>query len=47
MASSGLRPGCDTLVCSSLTYHSGAVGVLGGGGARIRPVVPQGCRRAS
>ncbi len=44
MASGGLRPGGNTLVCGSRTYDSGAVGVLVGGGARIRPVVSQGCR---
>jgi small ligand-binding sensory domain FIST len=44
MASGGLRPGGNSLVIDSRTYDSGAVGVLVGGGVRIRPVVSQGCR---
>lgn len=44
MASGGMRPGANTLVIDSRTYDSGAVGVLVGGGVRIRPVVSQGCR---
>ena len=44
MASGGMRPGGNTLVIGSRTYDSGAVGVLVGGGVRIRPVVSQGCR---
>ncbi|MFM9059417.1 MAG: FIST N-terminal domain-containing protein [Planctomycetaceae bacterium] len=44
MASGGLRPGGNTLAIGARTYDSGAVGVLVGGGARIRPVVSQGCR---
>ena len=44
MASGGLRPGGNTLAIGSRTYDSGAVGVLVGGGVRIRPVVSQGCR---
>jgi len=44
MASGGFRPGGNTLVIDSRTYDSGAVGVLVGGGVRIRPVVSQGCR---
>lgn len=44
MASGGMRPGGNALVIDSRTYDSGAVGVLVGGGVRIRPVVSQGCR---
>jgi small ligand-binding sensory domain FIST len=44
MASGGYEPGCNTLVVGSRTYDSGAVGVVIGGGVRIRPVVSQGCR---
>lgn len=44
MASGGMRPGGNTLVIDSRTYDSGAVGVVVGGGVRIRPVVSQGCR---
>lgn len=44
MASGGMRPGGNSLVVGSRTYDSGAVGVLVGGGVRIRPVVSQGCR---
>jgi len=44
MASGGMRPGGNALVIGSRTYDSGAVGVLVGGGVRLRPVVSQGCR---
>jgi len=44
MASGGTRPGSNTLVTGTRTYDSGAVGVVIGGGVRIRPVVSQGCR---
>ena len=44
MASGGYEPGCNTLVVSPRSYDSGAVGVVIGGGVRIRPVVSQGCR---
>lgn len=44
MASGGSRPGTNTLVVDSRTYDSGAVGVVIGGGVRVRPVVSQGCR---
>jgi small ligand-binding sensory domain FIST len=44
MASGGLRPGGNALAINARTYDSGAVGVLVGGGVRIRPVVSQGCR---
>lgn len=44
MASGGHEPGCNTLVVGSQSYDSGAVGVVIGGGVRIRPVVSQGCR---
>ena len=44
MASGGYQPGSNTLVVGSRSYDSGAVGFLIGGGARIRPVVSQGCR---
>jgi small ligand-binding sensory domain FIST len=44
MASGGMRPGDNTLVVDSRTYDSGAVGVIVGGGVRIRPVISQGCR---
>lgn len=44
MASGGYQPGANTLVVGSRTYDSGAVGFVVGGGARIRPVVSQGCR---
>jgi small ligand-binding sensory domain FIST len=44
MASGGFQPGANTLVVGSRTYDSGAVGFVVGGGARIRPVVSQGCR---
>lgn len=44
MASGGAEPGSNTLVLGSRTEDSGAVGLLVGGGVRIRPVVSQGCR---
>jgi len=44
MASGGSRPGANTLVVGERTYDSGAVGAVIGGGARMRPVVSQGCR---
>lgn len=44
MASGGMTPGSNTLVCNEGTYDSGAVGVMVGGGVRVRPVVSQGCR---
>ena len=44
MASGGFQPGGNTLVVGSRTYDSGAVGFVVGGGARVRPVVSQGCR---
>lgn len=44
MASGGLAPGSNTLVCNGGTYDSGAVGVVVGGAVRVRPVVSQGCR---
>jgi len=44
MASGGSRPGGNTLVMDRQTYDAGAVGVIIGGGVRIRPVVSQGCR---
>lgn len=44
MASGGGVPGSNTLAAGARTYDSGAVGVVIGGGIRIRPVVSQGCR---
>jgi small ligand-binding sensory domain FIST len=44
MASGGYEPGSNTLVVGSRTYDSGAVGVVIGGGVRVRPVVSQGCK---
>jgi len=44
MASGGGQPGSNTLAVDSRTYDSGAVGLVVGGGVRIRPVVSQGCR---
>ncbi|MBM4011006.1 MAG: hypothetical protein FJ286_06445 [Planctomycetes bacterium] len=44
MASGGTEPGGNTLVVGSRTENSGAVGLLVGGGVRVRPVVSQGCR---
>lgn len=44
MASGGIAPGSNTLVCNAGTYDSGAVGVVIGGAVRVRPVVSQGCR---
>ena len=44
MASGALQPGGNTLVVGDRTYDSGAVGVVIGGGVRVRPVVSQGCR---
>jgi small ligand-binding sensory domain FIST len=44
MASGGMTPGSNTLVCNQGTYDSGAVGVVVGGAVRVRPVVSQGCR---
>jgi small ligand-binding sensory domain FIST len=43
MASGGTSPGTNTLVVDQRSYDSGAVGVVIGG-AKIRPVVSQGCR---
>jgi small ligand-binding sensory domain FIST len=43
MASGGYSPGTNTLVVDQRSYDSGAVGVVIGG-AKIRPVVSQGCR---
>ena len=44
MASGGNRPGSNTLVIDRQTYDAGAVGVIVGGGVRVRPIVSQGCR---
>ena len=44
MASGGTQPGTNTLVINGETYESGAVGIILGGGVRVRPVVSQGCR---
>ena len=44
MASGGNQPGSNTLVINGETYDSGAVGIILGGGVRVRPVVSQGCR---
>jgi small ligand-binding sensory domain FIST len=44
MASGGMQPGSNTLVVGPRTYDMGAVGVVIGGGVRLRPVVSQGCR---
>jgi small ligand-binding sensory domain FIST len=44
MASGGMLPGSNTLVVGPRSYDSGAVGVVVGGGVRVRPVVSQGCR---
>jgi small ligand-binding sensory domain FIST len=44
MASGGMDPGSNTLVVGSRTEDSGAVGLVIGGGVRLRPVVSQGCR---
>ena len=44
MASGGFKPLSNTLVVGTRSYDSGAVGVVIGGGVRIRPVVSQGCR---
>jgi len=44
MASGGWTPGSNTLVAGRHLSDCGAVGVVIGGGARIRPVVSQGCR---
>lgn len=44
MASGGWQPGSNTLVVGPRTYDMGAVGVVIGGGVRLRPVVSQGCR---
>jgi small ligand-binding sensory domain FIST len=44
MASGGITPGSNTLVCNAGTYDSGAVGVVVGGAVQVRPVVSQGCR---
>ncbi|MFM7206404.1 MAG: FIST N-terminal domain-containing protein [Planctomycetaceae bacterium] len=44
MASGGEAPGSNTLVIDSRTEDSGAVGLVIGGGVRVRPVVSQGCR---
>ena len=44
MASAGGIPGCNTLVAGRHLSDCGAVGVVVGGAARIRPVVSQGCR---
>ena len=44
MASGGTQPGTNTLVINGETYESGAVGIILGGGVRVRPAVSQGCR---
>lgn len=44
MASAGWTPGSNTLVAGRHLSDCGAVGVVVGGSARIRPVVSQGCR---
>lgn len=44
MASAGWTPGSNTLVAGGHLSDCGAVGVVIGGAARIRPVVSQGCR---
>ena len=44
MASGGNQPGTNILVINGETYDSGAVGIILGGGVRVRPVVSQGCR---
>ena len=44
MASGGRVPGSNTLVAGRHLSDCGAVGVVVGGSARLRPVVSQGCR---
>ena len=44
MASGGQAPGTNTLVAGPRSFDGGAVGFVVGGGARLRPVVSQGCR---
>ena len=44
MLSGAAEPGRNVLVLNSHTDDSGAVGVLIGGGVRVRPIVSQGCR---
>ncbi|MFM8496391.1 MAG: FIST N-terminal domain-containing protein, partial [Planctomycetia bacterium] len=44
MASAGRRPGDNVLLVGGESFDRGAVGVVLGGAARIRPVVSQGCR---
>lgn len=44
MASGGHVPGSNTLVVGERSSDSGAVGFIVGGGARLRPIVSQGCR---
>ena len=44
MASGGHAPGSNTLLVGPRSYDSGAVGVVIGGGVRVRPVVSQGCK---
>lgn len=44
MASAGWTPGSNTLVAGRHLSDCGAVGIVVGGAARIRPVVSQGCR---
>jgi len=44
MASGGSRPGGNVLAAGAATFDAGAVGLVVGGAARIRPLVSQGCR---
>ena len=44
MLSGAVEPGRNTLLLNAQTFDCGAVGVLIGGGVRVRPVVSQGCR---
>ena len=44
MLSGAAEPGRNVLVLNAHTDDAGAVGVLIGGGVRVRPIVSQGCR---
>jgi small ligand-binding sensory domain FIST len=44
MLSGAAEPGRNVLALNGHTYDAGAVGVLIGGGVRVRPIVSQGCR---